>query len=265
MTDFFYDIAHYFAENACGNGLLEGAKNILTGTGIDSVTGIMQSGYNIMIGISAALITLYFLMDLIEQIQRGQGQTPELLLRSFLKVVIAVELIIHGFDLFITLRQVGDSLTSSLTSVTSIASGGMNVADQIVPTGEKWYTYLGLVFQLILPFAFSKIIYLGINVTCYARIIELVVRTVFAPVAIADIFHDGMHSPGVRYIKKYIAVCLQGAVIICILAITSTISASALSGMAGNDNFIWATLAINFSALMAILKSQGLANDVAGA
>lgn len=265
MTDFFYNLAHKFANDACGNGLLEGARNILTGTSIDSVTGIMQSGYNIIIGISAALITLYFLMDLVEQMQRAQGQTPELILRSLIKVVIAVELIIHGFDLFVTLRQVGDSLTSSLTSVTSMAAGGMNVADQIVPEGEKWYTYLGLAFQLILPFAFSKIIYLGINVTCYARIIELVIRTIFAPIAIADVFHDGLHSPGVRYIKKYIAVCLQGAVILCILSITSTISASALSGLGGDDNYIWATLAINFSALMAILKSQGLANDVAGA
>lgn len=264
MGDFFYNLAHGLAEEACGTKLLEKARDILLGTGIDGATDLMQSGYEIMVGISAALITLYFLMELVGQVQQAQNHTPEMILKVLIKVVIAVELIVHGFDLFITLRQVGDSLTSSLSGITSASAGGMSVADQVVPAGEKWYFYLGTTIELLIPWVLSKILYLGINVTCYARIIELVIRTIFAPIPLADIFNGGLHSPGVRYIKKYLGVCLQGAAILCILSVTATISSNALMGIDG-DNYIWATLAVNFAGLMAILKSQSIANDIAGA
>lgn len=265
FTQFFYNLAHGLADKVYGGNVLEDAKNILTGTSIDAATNVMQSGYNIIVSVSAVLITLYFLLDLIEEMQRPHSQTPETIFKTLVKVVIAVELVIHGFDLFVTLRQVGDALTGSLVGIMSVSGGGASVADQIVPQGEKWYTYLGIWIELTLPFICSKIISVGINVTCYARLIELSIRTIFAPIAITNVFHDGLRSPGVRYIKKYIAVCLQSAVIICILALASLISLSAIQGNPGDDNFVWATLAINFSALIAILKSQSVANDIAGA
>ena len=101
----------------------------------------------------------------------------------------------------------------------------------------------------------------------FGRIIEAGIRFAFMPIGVSDAFTHGISSPGVRYIKKFFAVCLQGAVIYAIIIVGASMMGQVSSG--GSFGFlshfgIITQLVIAFSMIGAMLKSQSIINDVAG-
>ena len=64
------------------------------------------------------------------------------------------------------------------------------------------------------------------------RLIEIVVRYAFAPIAIAPIAGDGLRSTSIRYFKQFASVCLQGVVIIFVIMMTSQLRGMMASGKA---------------------------------
>ena len=102
--------------------------------------------------------------------------------------------------------------------------------------------------------------------------IELGVRKAFAPFAIIDIYSEGMRSPGMRYLKRYLATFLKIAVclLVCYLGI-ELMGISAEDNIASFDSlgdclqYIFRIIAINFTVLGVMAKAGEYANDVVGA
>lgn len=82
---------------------------------------------------------------------------------------------------------------------------------------------LGYIVYAILPWVLSMIGEVVLQVILISRILEIVVMTIFAPVAISDIYRSGTQSTGVQYMKKILALGLQIAVILLINTATQAI------------------------------------------
>ena len=128
-----------------------------------------------------------------------------------------------------------------------------------------------------------------------SRIVELSVRAMFAPVGVADLFGDGNHAAGIRYLKKIFALALQFALAVIITdcvalliqwkvgpdavkAISDLKAATGnsfskketiafLDAITGSGKFgsTWLTcLGLTVTKIGLLFKSMSIANDIAG-
>lgn len=105
------------------------------------------------------------------------------------------------------------------------------------------------------------------------RILEMGVRSAFLPIAFGLIADDGWRGAGGRYIKKYIAICSQGAVLVLIghlttLLMNTTIQTTLVADNGGIFTFYYGAgmcLAVGIACVSVMFKSIGFINDVFGA
>lgn len=90
-------------------------------------------------------------------------------------------------------------------------------------TGDSSTRFVGFVISSIIPWLFSMIGEVILQIVLISRILELVVMVTFAPLSISDIYREGTASPGVQYMKRVLALSLQVIVIILINAATQAI------------------------------------------
>ena len=92
---------------------------------------------------------------------------------------------------------------------------------------------LSYIMNCLIPWLLSMIGSVVIQIVLISRVLEIVVLTVFAPLAIADIYREGTSSSGVQYMKRMLALGLQVAVILVINAATQAIILEVIGGNSG--------------------------------
>jgi len=98
------------------------------------------------------------------------------------------------------------------------------------------------------------------------RTIQLLLYTIFAPIAISDFFSSGgiMSSPAVRFMKKYLGVVLQGGVLVLILVISQMASSSIMEAASGTGDALVARFILPITTIGLMAKSSQLTSDVFG-
>lgn len=236
---------------------------------IDTTSSYWAGFTNIYDVISTAgvlLAILWVVLDLIEKAQ-FDNLTPEIMVRFFIKFIIAMMLIQNAPDLMTKIIDMGNYLMQQVVSGATGGAGALDpnmldIADEISKT--SFLKCIGRLLELIVPFIFTIIGIVLMYVLIFGRILELGVRFMFTPIGIADVFTHGISSPGMRYIKKFGAVALQGAVMIAILIAGTRLAQEVNSGyvVEGLDFFV--QIIVLLSMLGAMMKSQQVANDIMG-
>lgn len=122
----------------------------------------------------------------------------------------------------------------------------------------------GPVLSLITKLAGSAIISFIISLTVYAVAIDIGVRFVFTPLAVADLFSEKFRSTGVRWLKSFAASALQG-VIIYVIVIVGTQLREILESGALIPGFSPVTSCIvNLTMIGLFVKSAGIAREITG-
>lgn len=223
--------------------------------------------YDVLSTTGILLALLWVLLDLLEKAQ-FDNLTPEILVRFFIKFIIAMMLIQNAPDLMTKIIDIGNYLMQQVVSgATGGSATGLNpnmldVADEI--SKASFLKCIGRLLELIVPFIFTIIGIVLMYVLIFGRILELGVRFMFTPIGIADVFTHGISSPGMRYIKKFGAVALQGAVMVAILIAGTRLAQEVNAGgvIEGLDFFV--QIIVLLSMLGAMMKSQQVANDIMG-
>ena len=123
----------------------------------------------------------------------------------------------------------------------------------------------GPLTALLIKFAGSAIISFIISLTVYAVAINIGVRFVFTPLAVADLFSERFRSTGTRWLKSLAAAALQG-VIIYVIVIVGTQLREILESGAAIPGFSPVTSCIvNLTMIGLFAKSGSIANEVIGA
>lgn len=226
------------------------------------------------------LLMLYFLLSILANIERDQ-LTMDNMIKSIIEFVVAYIFVSYGYNIILGLMSLGDSLLvtieDSLANSDNVLLSDVQMAaldeyktgtvDNSLKILQGFLMMLYYFGNLMIPDLLNTAGMILVYVACLSRGVEVAVRTMFCPLAIADVFKAGMHSPGVRYMKKFAAVCFQGAIIYAILLASNLIRGS-LSNDGGNVisgiSNMACCLGITFVSVSLIFKSQQLANDVAG-
>ena len=206
--------------------------------------------------------------------QLDKGADPKESMYKTLSSVFMVGIIVVNIDVFLGyVVQLGEWFIEQMTNLSNSATATAITLEQITGKssgGALWW--MESVMILIIPWILSLLMCVVAQFIAFSILIELGVRKAFAPFAIIDIYSEGMRSPGMRYLKRYLATFLKIAVclLVCYLGI-ELMGISAEDNIASFDSlgdclqYIFRIIAINFTVLGVMAKAGEYANDVVGA
>lgn len=261
-------------------GLFKSLVNILTANPSDGES-IYNSAWDLVLKtydtyilpVGIGLMLIWFLVAFVQKASSEQMNFDQLFL-LFAKLIAAYYLMNHGLELFAELWGLGNSLMTSFMGDSTIANGGVTDANIALAwkdlTGETYpktpgfWRSLGCFAQLMFPWLVCAALSGVASFIAYSRMIEMLLRMMVAPIALSDFMSEGLHGSGWRYVKTFLAICLQGLLILCIAMIYSKIVGKILTG----GTFMEITvgyLVISFAAVSLMFKSLSLCKELVGA
>jgi hypothetical protein len=126
-----------------------------------------------------------------------------------------VSIMRHGIWSALNEMMQNGKVETYFKGLASAATGVYNLATQ---ADDPWWTKAGTVVCSLFGgvsgfFVGGTLINVAINWVVFAILIELGIRYVFTPIAIADLYSEGYHSAGMRWLKKMLSCALSGALI----------------------------------------------------
>lgn len=240
------------------------------------ILNVIRAMYNTVFPVAVMLLFIYFMLAMIEKCSNDTFSWEQMW-KLFAALLASKIIIEHGFEILEYLFSVGLSIVNSFSGLRSPGSEfalGEEEIQEILETlnsNMAWvFTFLRNILiwiALLIPALVAFIMKSCIFVICFSRIAEIYVRVVLTPVALSDFFHGGMQSAGWRYLKSFLAISLQGAMIIVIAMVYEQLMAVMLGNYAQDHEF-WKFFSISMimqaSSIMLMFKSLNLAKEVLG-
>ncbi|MDL2324536.1 hypothetical protein LJC61_05230 [Ruminococcaceae bacterium OttesenSCG-928-A16] len=210
-----------------------------------------------------ALVVLFFAMSIFKSTANFQDfKRPETVWRFFIRFLAAKTVVGYGLEIMTTLFSVCMGIISTaaghISDMTSATvSLPQEIADEIESIGflasiPLWLvTLLGSLFITVLSFI--------LILTVYSRFFRLYMYTALAPVPLSTFAGELTSSTGKAFIKSYLGVCLEGAVIVLACLIFSAFSSSPVTviGTGSAVTRVWSYVAevvFNMLVMVGIVK-----------
>lgn len=215
-----------------------------------------------------ALVTLYLIIALVEKASTAQ-MTIEQFMHILLKTVLAKSLIDNGWFIIGKFYDAGLGIAKAI----QVVSYGYNssITDNLyIAMADKVYeiSQNGYFENMFTSFDYSSgtimatLCSLVAMTVMWGTIIEIVVKSVLAPLALAEIVTSGIHGTGMRYIKRLFILDLQFASIMLTTYVCGQIN-TAISLVGSNyTSPTMAHLAIQLVTVFGIVKSASYVNDL---
>ena len=251
-------------KSADGTPLLEGGSSILS------------LAYDVVKPVGMALLLLFFLIEVLSDSTTDNFNT-EHLMKKLIALAICAIVIIEGPNILGVLVQFGDQMLEVAEDAISAASidGGLAKEVWIDLVTEDDGGLLSFLFVLgrAIGSIFGNLVYwiltmaaiIVICFTAFGRVLELSIRYIFAPLGLASIISGNApaRSAGMRYLKQFASLCLQGAVIVAAVGAAGIIKAS----IDADESFIMGTFAfvlVPLTLIGFITRSGRVADDIIG-
>ena len=190
------------------------------------ITGI----HTAMVGIGYGLLALFFAMGVFQSAASFRDfQRPEFALRHFIRFVLAKVAVGSCMEIMTAIFSVcggvvatvmsgmGGSVSTAATLPTEIVTAieGLGLLESI----PLWLvSLLGSLFITVMSFI--------LLLTVYGRFFRLYMFTALAPLPLASFAGEGTAASGKAFLKSYIGVCMEGAVIVLACLIYSAFLSS---------------------------------------
>lgn len=277
----------------CG-GLFDDALTIFTTNPSDPASdwygawSLVNSIYNTyVIPIGLGIMIIWFLVAFMEKAASEQMNFDQIF-SLCVKLVVSFYLIQHGMEIFAKLWGLGISLVNELSDglkEATISDMYLDDAWEDISGGEDWndgdpdlpgfWRSIGAFAQLLFPWLVAGLMSACATFIAYSRMLEMLLRVAVAPIALSDFFRDGLHSNAWRYMKTFLAICLQGFCILLIchlysVGISSPIGrpSEVIQGVTSSPSFMDVVVryfVVSFSALALMFKSLSFCKELIGA
>ena len=271
------------------------------------LTNVENSIVPTMASLGMAIAVVFWLIGFIEMVTEDR-MSPEMFMKSFAKLAVSIGLCTYAREITHAIRELGDAIAATVKDKSSGLGGtddinldifsffddfnfydmfqmtvdgdpmGLDEYAKYMATNNPDTNFLGIFGFALAILPIILIVCLVMICVCFiiqaTRILEIGVRAAFLPLAFGLIADDGWRGAGGRYIKKYLAVCSQGAVLILIGRLTVTLMTSVVENTLQGDAltsiymFSYGTtlcVAVGIACVSVMFKSIGFINDVFGA
>lgn len=190
------------------------------------ITGIS----NALVGMGYGLLVLFFAMGVFQSASSFRElQRPEFALRHFIRFAGAKVAVGYSLEIMLAIFHICGGIVSSVMSgmggaVSTAATLPAEIVSAIEDVGflasiPLWLvSMLGSLIVTVLSFV--------LILTVYGRFFRLYMYTALAPVPLASFAGEGTAANGKAFLKSYIGVCMEGAVVVLACLIYSAFLSS---------------------------------------
>lgn len=243
--------------------------NLQDAGGQQSIISVCTIAYEHLAVIGLLLVILYFIIDVLDEMQADHF-TVDHLIKKLITMAVAILVISQGAEIFATIIHIGEGIMYDVAEAFKKANNGtianlqityekMMYADGFMAFVEAMGLGLGLILDNIIAYILSYVALLFAYLTAFSRFLEIMIRFAMAPIGLAPLVSGGAKGSGMRYLKKFASVCLQGAVCVAALA-----SATILSSMMTGLSAVIGQVLIPLTLIGFMSKTQGIADDIVG-
>lgn len=248
------------AANTVGTVLINAKK-------IDMLSdnGFAKQIYDLISLVGFALISFYFILGLVDKASSSQFSIEQLF-RLLITAVAAKMLISSGWDIMSSFFDVGMNITEGLLEANKGLSNNipdsvyLSMADDVKSIGNGMWACLGVIITAWPGSVLAKICSIVAQLVVWSVLIEIVVKTVLAPIAFAEVAMSGIHGSGANYLKKILVADLQFAAIVLALIISNLVATGISNAdIAGDGTQVFI---VNILTIFMVVKASGYVNDL---
>ena len=204
---------------------------------IVNINGALQA-------IGLALLVLFFVIGVVRTCTNfSELKRPEQALKLFLRFAIAKGIVTYGLDLMLAVFKIIQGIVTTIMSKTSFQASSMTLPQEIIDAVNNcgFFESIPLWAVTILGGLFVTVLSFILILTVYGRFFKLYMYTAIAPVPLSSFAGETTQNIGKSFLKSYIGVCLEGAIIVLACIIFSAFATSPPVVDAGAEpvNMVW--------------------------
>ena len=194
------------------------------------IWGVIVNIHSALVGVGYGLLVLFFAMGIFSSAASFRElQRPEFALRHFIRFLFAKVAVGRGMEIMTAIFAICGGVASTVmgsmgTAVTQTATLPAEIVTAIENVGfmesiPLWLvSFLGSLFITIMSFI--------LILTVYGRFFRLYLYTALSPLPFASFAGENSSAMGKAFVKSYVGVCLEGAVIVLACLIYSAFLSS---------------------------------------
>lgn len=237
--------------------------------------------WNVMVNINDALkavgyalLVLFFLMGIMRQFNSfHELKRPEQAIKLFVRFAVAKAVVTWGLDLMMAIFKISQGIVHKIMDASGIiGKGGAVLPQSMIDTIEScgfwesiplWaVTLIGSLIVIVLSFIMIM--------TVYGRFFKIYMYAAIAPIPLSTFAGEETSHIGKSFIKSFVVVCMEGAIIILACVIYSLFASSppSVDSSAEAVNQVWTYLGeliFNMLVLVGTIKlSDRVVRDMMG-
>ena len=184
---------------------------------IVNINGALQA-------IGFALLVLFFVIGVMKTMGNfSEIKRPEQVFKLFIRFAIAKGIITYGMELMLAIFKITQGIATTILAKSSFQASSMTLPQEIINainnTGffdsiPLWaVTLIGGLFILVCSFV--------LILTAYGRFFKIYMYTAISPIPLSSFAGEPTQNIGKSFLKSYVGVCLEGAIIILACVIFS--------------------------------------------
>ena len=185
-----------------------------------------------MKAVGYGLLVLFFAMSIFQSAASFRDfQRPEFVLRHFIRFLLAKVAVGSAMEIMTSLFSVcGGIVQTVMGSIGGMASASVSVPQEIIDAIEDvgFLASIPLWLVSLLGSLFITVMSFILILTVYGRFFRLYFYTALAPLPLSSFAGEGTSFAGKAFIKSYIGVCMEGAVIVLACLIFSSFAATSV-------------------------------------
>ena len=194
------------------------------------IWGVIVNIHSALVGVGYGLLVLFFAMGIFSSAASFRElQRPEFALRHFIRFLFAKVAVGRGMEIMAAIFAICGGVASTVmgsmgTAVTQTATLPAEIVTAIENVGfmesiPLWLvSFLGSLFITVMSFI--------LILTVYGRFFRLYLYTALSPLPFASFAGENTSAMGKAFVKSYVGVCLEGAVIVLACLIYSAFLSS---------------------------------------
>ena len=229
-----------------------------------AIWGTIVSINDALKAVGYGLLVLFFAMSIFQSAASFRDfQRPEFVFRHFIRFLLAKVAVGSAMDIMTNLFSVcGGVVQTAMGSIGGMAAASVTLPSQIVNAIEDvgFLASIPLWLVSLLGSLFITVMSFVLILTVYGRFFRLYFYTALAPLPLSSFAGEGTSFAGKAFLKSYIGVCMEGAVIVLACMIFSAFMSSgsptvdtSLSAVTMSWNYIAETI-FNMLVLVGLVK-----------
>lgn len=180
--------------------------------------------------IGLALLVLFFVVGVMKTCGSfAELKRPEHALKVFIRFALAKAAVTYGLELMIALFNIVQGLISTIMNVVGFGAAQETVLSAEIVTAVEncsFFESIPLWAVTLIGGLFITVLSFIMIMTVYGRFFKIYLYTAIAPVPLSAFAGEPSQNIGKSFIKSYVAVCLEGAIIVLACIIFSLFASS---------------------------------------